>query len=236
MINTRFWIDDYISNLDPIEKLLFLYLLTNPSTDICGIYELPIKNIALDTGMDKEMVLKIIDRFSRDGKVFYSNGWVAIKNFVKHQIDNPKVQQGIKNGLDKAPQELIHRIHIDYRALSHSDSNLNSNLNSDSNLEIKVPTPREETINFFKVVEDNGIEYTELLSQFKEKTGIPLEIAGREIKKFYAYWTERNSTGKKQRWETEKTFEVSRRINTWLSKAGQWSKPTTTQKYNVGTA
>ena len=32
IINTRFWIDDYTSNLDPIEKLLFLYFLTNTAT------------------------------------------------------------------------------------------------------------------------------------------------------------------------------------------------------------
>ena len=63
MINTRFWIDDYISHLDPTEKLMFLYFLTNPLTDICGVYEIPLKNIALDTGIDKEMVEKIIKRF-----------------------------------------------------------------------------------------------------------------------------------------------------------------------------
>lgn len=134
MIDTRFWIDDYISNLDPSEKLLFLYFLTNPYTDICGVYEIPLKHVALESGLDREMVLKILDRFSRDGKIFYENGWVAIKNFTKHQQKNPKVEIGISIGLSKAPKILLERVHKDYDTLSH----LNLNLNSNSKIATKV--------------------------------------------------------------------------------------------------
>ena len=84
-INTQFWRDGYISNLDPSEKLLFLYFLSNPDTNISGIYQIPLKIIAADTGYDKEMIIKIIDRFTRDGKIKYIDGWVIIINFVKHQ-------------------------------------------------------------------------------------------------------------------------------------------------------
>lgn len=136
MVNTRFWIDDYISHLDPIEKLLFLYFLTNPFTDICGFYEIPIKNIALDTGIDKEMVVKILGRFERDGKVFYRDGWIGIKNFAKHQLDNPKVNRGIELGLEKVPKSLVdivnNSLSIVYDRLSHL--NLNPNLNSNSKI------------------------------------------------------------------------------------------------------
>lgn len=130
MINTRFWIDDYIADLDPTEKLLFLYFLTNPYTDICGVYEVPLKHVALETGIDKEMVIKILGRFEKDGKIFYQNGWVAMVNFAKHQLKNPKVEQGIKLGLAKAPKELLDRLSIDYDRLSHLNSNSNSNPNS----------------------------------------------------------------------------------------------------------
>lgn len=130
MINTRFWIDDYISNLDPVEKLLFLYCLTNPYTDISGIYEIPIKHMALETGLDKEMVLKILARFERDNKIIHENGWLGIRNFAKHQLNNPKVRVGIENGLKQAPKSLLDRLSIDYEPLSHLNSNSNSNLNS----------------------------------------------------------------------------------------------------------
>lgn len=147
MINTRFWIDDYIGNLDPIEKLLFLYFLTNPATDICGVYELPLKNVALDTGIEKEMVIKILGRFDRDMKIFYRNGWVGIKNFVKHQSLNPQVKKGIEIGLAKAPKEILDSLLVGSDSLSHLNSNLNLNTNriTASPPDIKIsPTEKKE--------------------------------------------------------------------------------------------
>lgn len=108
MIDTKFWDDDYTSNLDPIEKLMFLYLLTNTSTNISGIYEIPLKKIALETGIDKEMVIKILDRFARDKRVFYSSGWICLKNFIKHQNQrSPTVIVGIKNEIANVPKDIL---------------------------------------------------------------------------------------------------------------------------------
>ncbi len=118
IVNTRFWIDEYICKLDPIEKLLFLYFLTNPMTEICGIYEIPIKTIAVDTGIEQDMVHRIIRRFSRDKKVFYKKGWIIVVNFIRYQIMNPKVEMGIKNCLEKVPLEIItflDKLSIDYQ-------------------------------------------------------------------------------------------------------------------------
>lgn len=157
MINTKFWIDDYISNLSPQEKLLFLYFLTNPYTDICGIYEVPLKHISLETGISIKDVTKIIDKFSRDNKIYYANGWVAIKNFAKHQLDNPKVAKGIEIGLNKAPKEIKDRLSIDYQALSHLNSN--SNINSNPNVKEKKSSKKE----FLQ-----GNQINELIELFKE--------------------------------------------------------------------
>jgi hypothetical protein len=103
-INTTLWRDEYIASLDPSEKLLFIYLLTCPDTTIAGIYQLPIKIIAADTGFDRDMVIKILARFETDGKVLYRDGWVAIKNFIKHQSVNPSVQGGIERELSSVPE------------------------------------------------------------------------------------------------------------------------------------
>jgi len=88
MISTKFWNDTYTSDLDPIEKLLFLYLLTNDQTNMLGIYEIPLRRIAFDTGIDREMVLKILERFKSFGKAEYTEGYVIIYNFIKHQKYN----------------------------------------------------------------------------------------------------------------------------------------------------
>lgn len=110
MINTKFWSDSYISELDPSEKLLFLYFITNPFTNICGIYEITVKQIALDTGFDKEMIFKILERFKRDEKIYYFNGWVWVKNFTKHQKASGNIQQGVDRALKEVPSSIMAQI------------------------------------------------------------------------------------------------------------------------------
>ena len=136
IINTKFWTDNFVLNeLNPIDKLVYLYLITNPYTDICGIYELPIKIMAIETGIERENLEKVIlPRFEESGKILYRDGWVAVKNFIKHQTLNPKVKIGIESGLLKAPKELRDFIgeNIVYDSLSHLNSNSNSNTNSNN--------------------------------------------------------------------------------------------------------
>ncbi len=107
-VNTKFWDDQYISDLDPVEKLLFLYLLTNPLTEMCGIYEIQVRRIALDTGIDKDMIPKIFFRFAEAGKIFYiNNNWVYIRNFQKHQAVNDSIKIGIERSLKAIPAEIM---------------------------------------------------------------------------------------------------------------------------------
>lgn len=105
-LDTKFWDDSYIVSLDPVEKLLFIYFLTNPLTNIIGIYEITIRRIAFDTGIDKDMVLKILDRFELDKKIRYKNGWIVVKNFIKHQKDSPSINKGIELLLKQIPPNL----------------------------------------------------------------------------------------------------------------------------------
>lgn len=96
-INTKFWDDNYVMELDPSEKLLFIYCLTAPNSHICGCFEVNIKIIALHTGFDKEMIIRIFNRFERDGKIKYYEGWIIIRNFLKHQ----KITASMQIGIDK---------------------------------------------------------------------------------------------------------------------------------------
>ena len=39
-VDSNFWdISDYVETLRPLEKLLYLYCLTNPAANISGIYQ-----------------------------------------------------------------------------------------------------------------------------------------------------------------------------------------------------
>lgn len=110
MVNTKFWVDNYIVTLKPIEKLLFLYFITNPFTNISGVYEMPLAQIELNTKLKAKEIVKILIKFEKDEKIFYENGWVAIKNFAKNQVDSAKIRKGIEDGLKIAPTSLVDRI------------------------------------------------------------------------------------------------------------------------------
>ena len=136
IVNTKFWDDSYIAGLSPLEKLGFLYLITSPLTNISGVYELPLKRAAFDVGVEIDTIETIFKRFEADGKLLRFEGWVAIKNFIRHQTLNPKIRVGIVAGLRHAPKALTDRLCIDYQSLSipfdspsHSNSNLNTNPN-----------------------------------------------------------------------------------------------------------
>lgn len=48
---------------------------------------------------------------------------------------------------------------------------------------------------------------------------------GSDIDKFVSYWTEPNKSGTRVRWEQEKTFDVRRRLDTWMARSKEWRKP-----------
>jgi hypothetical protein len=105
-VNTKFWDDTYIISLDPIEKLIFLYFLTNPLTNLAGIYEIATKRIASDTGIDKDMIMKILERFERDGKVYYRNSYIILANYFEHQKYNKSMLINAENHLETLPDDV----------------------------------------------------------------------------------------------------------------------------------
>lgn len=61
-----FWTDPkVVDDLTPEDKYFFLYLLTNPHTNLCGCYEVSMKQMSDELGYNKETIEKLIDRFHR---------------------------------------------------------------------------------------------------------------------------------------------------------------------------
>jgi len=105
-INTHFWIDSWVEDLDPIEKLLFLYLITNPYNNLSGVYELKTKRMAYETGIDKDTVEKILERFAENGKAYYFDGYVYLPNFQKHQRMNESMKRSADKYFDSLPKKV----------------------------------------------------------------------------------------------------------------------------------
>ena len=65
-----FWTDPkVVDDFTPEDKYFFLYLLTNPHTNLCGCYEVSMKQMSDELGYNKETIEKLIDRFHRVHRV-----------------------------------------------------------------------------------------------------------------------------------------------------------------------
>ncbi len=106
IISTRFWSDSFVvDKLNPLDRYLFLYFLTNERTNLAGVYESPLRTIANETGLEKEEILRMLERLK--GKVEYKDGWVCLVNFTKHQNnDNGSIVKGIENRLNELPRDI----------------------------------------------------------------------------------------------------------------------------------
>ena len=98
------------------------------------------------------------------------------------------------------------------RLLNDSSTGVQRPFNDRSTKESKE---KESKVNEIKEKESK-VSFSEMLSPYA------LELNS-EYDNFYSYWTEKNSKGK-ERWESEKFFDISRRIKTWLSRSSDFNK------------
>ena len=63
-ISMDFWTDSkVVDDFTPEDRYFHIYLLTNPHTNLCGCYEVSLKQIANETGYNTDTVLRLLDRF-----------------------------------------------------------------------------------------------------------------------------------------------------------------------------
>jgi len=84
-------------------------------------------------------------------------------------------------------------------------------------IEEKRETPSQIAKEFF-LKGKSYKEYLDLFAQNCDKV-----IVTNEFDKFILYWTEPNASGNKQRWQKETTFEVKRRLTTWLGRVNTFT-------------
>lgn len=71
-IQMAFWTDSkVIDDFTPEDKFFYLYLLTNPHTNLCGAYEISVKQMSDETGYSRDTVVKLLKRFAEVHKVAY---------------------------------------------------------------------------------------------------------------------------------------------------------------------
>ena len=87
----KFWKDDKVMELFSVEeKLLFLFLLTNPNTTQIGVYKILPKEIAFMTGFEEEEVSIMLELFEKEYKIIKYNKLtheIAIVHWARYNLN-----------------------------------------------------------------------------------------------------------------------------------------------------
>lgn len=92
-VNTKIWDDTWFESLDIHEKLLWIYLITNSKTNMLGVYEISLKKISFESGIEIKSVEKAFESFGRVKKAKYVDGFVVLFNWIKNQAYNTNMKK-----------------------------------------------------------------------------------------------------------------------------------------------
>lgn len=166
----------------------------------------------------KEMLISVGLLVEENGKI-YSNR--VLKNIKQRKIISEKRSlAGKQSGESRKKQTSVE--HVLNKNEHNKVNKIKENKIKDINIESsdKSPTPKEIANDFLNDMD--SVYRTKFLDEMLEK-GIDDSITRRELLKFISYWTEPDSTGRKQRWEKEKTFEIGRRLANWFSRINNFN-------------
>lgn len=105
-IDPRIWNDAKFSHLSNDAKLLFIYLLTSPQTQMIGAVPMRAESVAAELGFDMERYAIRYQELHSMGIAEYDDrGLYWVKNFLKYNSpDNPKVVISWRECLDFLPE------------------------------------------------------------------------------------------------------------------------------------
>ena len=184
-ISLSFWEDNkVVDDFTPEDRYFYLYLLTNPHTNLIGCYEISIRQMSHETGYSQKIVEKLLDRmenlhnviiYSRETKEIFIKNWCKY-NWTKSEkllknVEN--VSKYIKN--ETLKEEMTKKIEIYKKdrvsipypypmdtsvSVSVSDFNINSFINN-NNLLINNNILKKLFIEYIKLREDNDYVVSE---------------------------------------------------------------------------
>ena len=217
-VNTHFWDDDYIAELPPLEKLLFLYLLTCPSTNIAGIYELTRRLMLFHTGLTYEQIDAALARFKTDGKVIYVDNYIIMVNHLKNQNLNINMLRSRTEIINTLPVnvrkafESLPKTSEAFESLPQPFVQYKEEYKEELKEELKEEEKGKNRAARAKVFWDDVLQ-KQYLEQYSEAM----------LRAFCTYWCEPTRNGKKLRFELERTWDTAGRLATWQRRDDQFA-------------
>lgn len=202
-VQLSFWTDNKVEDdFTPEDKYFYLYLLTNPQTNICGCYEVSYSQLTNQTGYNKDSVIRLLDRFENihgiikfDKKTkeililnWYKYNWsksektlVGVENVAKH-IKSKEFQKYIYSVIENIRKGSVENGHICPMEASDSDTDTDSD---SVNNNIKDIEKEEQLKNNFQIIYDSypkKVGRTEGYTRYKAWVTKGRDINGKRIK------------------------------------------------------
>jgi uncharacterized phage protein (TIGR02220 family) len=93
-LKEAFWYSPFVLNLSPEERAFYVFMITNPATSQCGIYEISLKMIVTLHGYNEEFILDLIQKFVTWKKLAYdpdTHEFFVVNWMKHHRPSNQKV-------------------------------------------------------------------------------------------------------------------------------------------------
>lgn len=109
-ISLSFWTDSKVDDhFTPEDKYFYLYLLTNPHTNLCGCYEISMKQMERETGYNQDAVKRILERMEQTHDVIRfcaQTNEILLLNFHKYNwTGSPKSKKAIEREIAQVKNE-----------------------------------------------------------------------------------------------------------------------------------
>ncbi len=101
-VHLSFWTDNKVEDdFTPEDKYFYIYLLTNPQTNICGCYEISYSQMTRNTGYNKDTIIRLLERFENVHKIIKfdkNTKEILILNWYKYNWSkSEKTLTGVEN-------------------------------------------------------------------------------------------------------------------------------------------
>ena len=236
-INPEFWIDDDIVELS-FETRLFFIGLWNFSDDN-GVFEWKPKTLKRkifpDDEIDINKFLKQLEKKQIKKFTYKKKSYGIVVNFHKYQKPDRRYWKELIKDFKDIKSEILasqkdpgnpEKSRVLTRCPStdsEGDSECEGEVVCESEKGEKKffsPTPAQLAKEFFK----NEEMQKKAAQYLSERNNANLKFCENEVKEFVEYWIERTPSGKKQLWETKKTFEIKRRLSGWFRNINNFPK------------
>lgn len=177
--------------------------------NVCSIYWQRDGNLSIEDIKRRYKKENLIESLVSGGFIKVENELILI-DFLNEQLDaaNHISRKNSENGKKSAALKAL--------KLKENSTSVETSLNESLTNKNKNKNQSKEEVNN---IEDRKLKFADTLKPF-------LSTYGRDmLSDFYKYWTEPNKSGTKFKQEMQKTWDVSRRLETWSRNDFNKKKP-----------